>query len=189
MRVKEGFVPVWRRRRRSLAWIWTDRVMAVSSVASAVALSVPEPGRSTGLNEAISLSLSRGHWAAVTVFLTAAAVLSLLAFRLGRHRRWGAAVFLALDVLLLAVIALTNPLSDVHQLAFIGCAVATTLWLFLIAWEMDEPIVKILASGATVGAVTSVLFVGLGERILVACCLGGGALLYFNVFDMIVADP
>jgi hypothetical protein len=174
-------VPIWRKKRPVRPrWVPFPTV-GVLSAASVALLCLPGL-RAEGLTVPISIQLARREWDAWTLLGFIGVVSCLLIVRLAAWDHWGSALVLAADLGLLGAISVTDPRSMDHLFLFLAAAILTAGWLWTVARDMEDGWLAATAYGAVTGVAISFGMLGIGERILVACALGGMNLLYYGYF-------
>jgi hypothetical protein len=179
--ISRPFVPVWRRKRTKQRFV-TEVVMALASATGL--LLVWAPWRNSGhLTTAISLQLSQGDAVAGVLFSFMGIVLLLMAARLWRAQRKASALMMATEVAALACLAFTDPYSTDHLITFAAVAVASAGWLVVLALDLEDQWLSLIASAGIVALALVPFNLGLGERALITSCLVGMNLMFFRHFD------
>lgn len=179
--VSKSYIPMWRRkaaRRR----VWSEVAMAAVSLAGLVF--VWTPWREVrGLHTAISVQLSRGDAAAVALFVFMGLVLAAMAERLLRAGRKASALLMALEAVALGYLAFSDPYSFDHLATFVMVAIASSCWLVVLAYDLEDWWLGAASVGSIVAlSMIPTVSMGLGERALVTSCLAGMNVMFFRHF-------
>ena len=173
------YVPTWRRRPRRIRRVPKPIIGALSACAGLL-LFVPTAAH--GLAEPISFQIARREWHALALMGLLFLIAVLVGSRLFASGHWGGGAILAVDVVCLAYISKSDPKSDNHIFTYLASAAITIVWLHWVARDLEDSILEWLAYGAIGGVFVSFAMMGIGERILLACLLGGINLLYYGYF-------
>jgi hypothetical protein len=179
--ISKGYVPVWRQGKLTKRQVVTEVVMVLASLAGLVL--VWSPWRAPeGLDTAISLQLAQGDVVAVALFAFMGLVLLAMAVRLWRAYRRASALLMAAEVAGLYCLAVTDPSSFEHLAVFGGVALASASWLAVLALDLEDPWLSVVAAVGVMSVFTIPLSLGIGERALITSCLTGMNLMFFRHF-------
>jgi hypothetical protein len=178
--ISKRHVPPWRevkKVRRPIA----EAVMVPTSLASLVLVWTPWR-HIDEIRTAISIQLAQGDAVAMAIFAFMGLVLLVMGIKLWRARRFASAILMAAEVGALAALAATNPTSDEHLLMFGALALASSAWLVVLAYDLEDPWLGVAAAAGILSLALIPWSIGLGERALITSCLAGMNLMVFRHF-------
>jgi len=133
-----------------------------------------------GYYEPISVQIFAGDRWAWALFYSIGAVLAYTSVRLWKAERPFSATFCGLAAFCLAGVASTYPFSATHFMFFLSVLAMSLGWLWSVQKELEDEKLRICAITATVGTVTCLFSMGIGERVVMLSMLAGINVLFYE---------